>query len=310
MFPALSPRRALVAAAVAVSTFLLPGVAVAAPDPAPALTASEQREIVPAYFYPDLNKSDSQWKKMCSVAAPKSVIIMNPGSGPGKAKDPNYTNVVKYCRDRGHNVIGYVSTRYGKRNPDHVRADINNYLKWYQANGIFLDEMNNNADAPAFGDNPNAGVRKKVKDYYSRLSAHIRLHAADPLGPSQMVVGNPGDVSQAQGPWAFGVVDILVVFEGTAAKYTKWAQPTWVYPGTNRAHAYRFAHLVHGVRSVPVSQEGAIRDRSRKLHAGYVYVTPEIEIRDASGKVTNPLWNELSRFWLTRTRVGQPAVAP
>ncbi|MFE4834899.1 spherulation-specific family 4 protein [Arthrobacter sp. NPDC056691] len=302
---------AFVAVTAAAISLCLATPAVAATDPAPPLTSAEQRELVPAYFYPRVNPNDGivdQWERMCSVAKGKSIIVMNPNSGPGVKVDSNYTAAVKYCRDRGHKVVGYVYTNYGQRDPQGVRDDVDKYLRQYEADGIFLDEMNNYAQRAAFG-----GMTSR--SYYSAISKYVRTHGADPVGPAQMVIANPGDVSQEQGPWAIDpnynsgqkVVDVLVVFEGTAAKYSTWAQPTWVYQGTDRVQAYRFAQLVHSARAIPRSQEQSLLELSRNRHAGYVYVTPEVEIKDAGGHVTNPLWNELSPYWFNRIL---PPVAP
>jgi hypothetical protein len=299
MFHTNVPRRAFLVLTTGAITLLASNAAIAAPDPTPPLTSTEQRDIVPAYFYPDLDSPGSQWKKMCETAATGSIIIMNPDSGPGKKVNPDYIKAISYCQGRGHKVIGYVHTDYGKRSLTKVTSEIDNYLKWYEADGIFLDEMNNNADDPTLDKNPIDNTTMNVKNYYSFLSQFIRQHTADPSGPSQTIVGNPGDVSEQQGPWAFEAVDVLVVFEGTAAKYSTWVQPHWAYPGTHRQHAYRLAHLVHGVSSQSSSGHSAVLARSQHNHAGYVYLTPEVEIRDTSGTLIDPLWNELSPFWFS-----------
>lgn len=305
-------RTAHVTAAVAASS-MLPEFPEAAPDPAPPLASSEQRELVPAYFYPDLgipqspgNPIPGEWQKMCDVAKRGSIIIANEHNGdrdqPGAVANPDYQKAVVHCQKKGYKVVSYVATTYGTKARDKLETQVRNQMSWYKPNGIFLDEMNYSKGEAASGGT--------VKDYYTWISGIIRQGPANPDGSAKMVIGNPGNVSESQGDWALvrqagapPVVDILVVFEGFAKDYKTWPQPKWVYPGTDRAHAYRFAHLVHDVRDLPFSQERAMTELSRKHHAGYVYVTTEVTGTQPTDNpyTDNVLWNMLAPSWFSRS---------
>jgi Spherulation-specific family 4 len=258
------------------------------PDPGSALSPNEQRDIVPAYFRPHLHDDDdvSLWRKIAAVMKPGSIAVMNPASGPGAGED-EYVQAIDLCHfyRRQLRVIGYVSTDYGRRPLSEVVADIEAYVAHYpRLDGVFLDELNNNAQQPL----ENVGS-PNVSEYYAAVHAKVSAR------PRQIIVGNPGNVSDSQGEWAFDFVDVLVTNESQAAAYLAWNQPDWVYPGTDRDHAYRNAHLVHGVprsifRAAP-SQEKRVWAASRARHAGYVYVTDETappEVR---------LWDRLPKSW-------------
>lgn len=304
-------------------TALLAGKAVgmsrfvpAAGDPAPPLTAAEQRDLVPAYFFPDLgadqdNPTEGQWTKMCHVANPGSIIIANDHNGDrdfeGAVADPEYVRAVEHCQNRGYKVVSYVATTYGEKPRGKLKIQVRNQLEWYQPDGIFLDEMLYYSQRPADG--------VSAKEYYTEISKVIRSGPRNSDGSVKMVIGNPGNVIEEQGDWALRrppwwslfrkhpVLDILIAVEKEAADYKNWPQPNWLYPGNDRARAYRFAHMVHGANSIPVSDEHevAIAELSREHHAGYVYVTTEEEGTDATDPHRDPiLWNELAPSWFSR----------
>lgn len=260
------------------------------PDPGPALSANEQRDIVPAYFGPHLSEDGSLWRKMAAVMKPGSIAIMNPNSGPGTACDEQYEQVIDlfHFYRRGLRVIGYLSTDYGRRLFGDVIADIDAYACWYpRLDGFFIDEFNNNAQQRL----ENVGS-SSVSDYYTAI--HVKVSER----PRQILVGNPGNVSDSQGDWAFDVVDVLVTHENQVATYLAWDQPNWVYPRTDRDHSYRNAHLVHGVQrsvvSAAPSQERRVLAASRARHAGYIFSTDEAAPPEAR------LWDRLPASWGNR----------
>lgn len=305
---------AISAVAAVVSSTVLPATTlVAAPDPAPPLSSTEQRDLVPAYFYPDFglpvsssNPVANEWQKMCDVAKPESIIVANHDDGDAKAADPAYQKAVLHCQMKGLKVVSYVFTSRGDKPRAELAQQVRNQMAWYKPDGIFLDEMN-------YDSNERLDEGGTVKTYYAAISDIIRSGPRNRDGSLKIVIGNPGDVSEKQGDWGlrpptrwgiFPIIDVLVVFEGTASKYKTWPQPTWVYPGPRqtRARAYRFAHIVHTVREFPFSEERAITDLSRRNHAGYVYVTTESE---GTQPPSNPhadsvMWNMLAPSWFRR----------
>lgn len=312
MFGIPNPRTVLLASNAAGMSTLLPAV----PDPAPPLTPAEQRDLVPAYFYPDLGTdidtpADGDWKKMCDVARPGSIIIANHDSGEGGAPDTNYEVAVQYCQNRGFKVMSYVATTYGQKPWSTLDRQVQNQMSWYKPDGIFLDEMMYFSDQLVAGETETA-QQVTSKTYYTRISNIIRSGPRNRDGSVKMVIGNPGNVIEEQGDWGLRkppwwwplrkhpVLDILVVVEKKAVEYKTWPQPSWVYPGNARARAYKFAHMVHTVKGFPVSEESAIGQLSRQHHAGYVYLTTEVEGTSTDPHSDPVLWNELSPSWFSR----------
>lgn len=258
------------------------------------------------------NPIAGEWQKMCDVAKPKSIIIANDHNGDRDSSsdvaEPAYQKAVQHCQKKGLKVVSYVATTYGTKARAKLAKQVRNQMSWYNPDGIFLDEMKYTSGAAAAGGT--------VKGYYTAISHIIRRGPRNRDGSIKMVIGNPGDVTEAQGDWGlrrqgirlFPVVDILVVFEGPASKYKTWRQPAWVYPATDRARAFRFAHMIHTVRNIPFPEERAITEISRKNHAGYAYLTSEAV---GTQPPSNPnrdsvLWNMLAPSWFTRFGLNPP----
>src|SRR5262245_51659938 len=98
--------------------------------------------VVPAYFYPGSLWSSMNW----AAGRVPLVAIMNPNSGPGTIKDPQYVAAVNSLRAAGGKVIGYVSTSYTARATNAVKTDIDSYFSFYTVDGIFLDEFTNDSN--------------------------------------------------------------------------------------------------------------------------------------------------------------------
>jgi len=215
----------------------------------PACRGSEVELLVPAYFYPT-DAPGGDWQRLAASAAKVSVTaILNPDSGPGPRADPAYVRAVSAFRKAGGRVIGYVHTSYGKRAAAAVMGDINAYLKFYQIDGVFIDEM---ADA----DDPT------LRAYYASVYAHVKRANAD-----LRVVGNPGATTKEQGVYLTDrTADALVIFEGTDAQYPKFRP----FPWTRNYPASRIGQIIHGV---PAGQLKQVFTRAHGLGAGLVYVT-------------------------------------
>jgi hypothetical protein len=257
------------------------------------LTEAEQRNLVPAYFYPDYSHQNSRWQRLVDNAKPGSLVVINPHSGPGSARDVNYVHAIDDCRARGLKVLGYISTGRGNvplrptypwilgRRTKNVVEQIDAYRSWYpKLAGVFLDEMNNNAQDRAIERRGFFTHYTTVEQYHAGLKAEVRKRT------QQTIVGNPREVSESQGDWAFGAVDVLVVQQSGESEYLSWTPPSWVYPGTSRSQAFRIAHLVHGV-----TDEREVAETSRARHAGYVYITDG---------TPDQLGNELPSSWRLR----------
>ena len=101
------------------------------------------------------------------------VIIVNPDSGPGKVRRPNFARVIDQAKEKGFTVIGYVSTRYAKRPAEEVKEDVDRWVRLYPGvQGIFFDEQASAADRV---------------DYYAALYEYARKQRG-----LRLVVSNPG----------------------------------------------------------------------------------------------------------------------
>lgn len=218
-------------------------------------TTTDQRLLWPGYVYPSVWDPATPWLKVGREAQDGfdhtgSILVMNPASGPGAAVVGDWTVAVNSARNLGHKVVGYAHTSYAARAVADVQAEVDAYYTWYGVDGIFVDEMSNNAaDA----------------SYYRGLYAYIHTKPGDHL-----VVGNPG--ASATTAWQVTApksADLLVNFEGTAAAYAVWTPPAWTasYP------AATFAHLVHACAVVDLPTVVA---RSRTTRAAYRYVTDDV----------------------------------
>ena len=82
------------------------------------------------------------WDELCAAAHSINIrAILNPASGPGSRRDPNYAAVVQQFRAAGGRVLGYVHTSYGAREIGSVKSDIEAYIDLYDIDGFFVDEM-------------------------------------------------------------------------------------------------------------------------------------------------------------------------
>jgi hypothetical protein len=210
------------------------------PGKAPAGGASASGVIIPLYSYPGSSWNAIIQQKVAYPSVPITVIV-NPSSGPGASKDPNYVTWINDLRSAGVNVFGYVYTSYGARSASSVAADINTYKAWYGVNGIFLDEMSNVAGH---------------ESYYSALTSY-----AHSLGLNT-VVGNPG----AAVPNSYiGAVDVIVIYENAGI-------PSASALGTSTMGLSKsgFATMSYGVSSLTSSSVSAVAS-----YAGYVFITDE-----------------------------------
>lgn len=295
-------------------------------DPQSPLSPSEQSDLVPAYFRPPKAEAvpevwaQSDWGKMLRVIRLNSIVVINPASGPfippvdvvAGLIDDYYREAITRSHRRGVKVLGYVPTGRGKVPLVKAIRDVDEYRTLFRnLDGFFLDEMNNNAEEPAVRAIVVHGLLPTipVSSYCGELRDHIRAGA-----PDQTIVGNPGDVTEAQTGWAIvesdPVVDVLVVKEDEARAYISWLQPSWAYPGTSQMDAYRIAHLVHHVQDSRLSrpsQEHRISALSRERHAGFVYITDDTgHPPTLEGKLV--LWRKIPNSWTNRAPRPDPVL--
>jgi hypothetical protein len=231
--------------------------AASAPKPAgPAV-----RVLVPAYFYP-AGPGREAWDRLTAAASrAKIVAIANPATGPGKAADPNYRDVIERAVTAGVQVLGYVNTDYGRRPRAEAEADVKQWVALYpRIQGIFFDLQPSGPE--------------KV-DYHADLRKYVQS-----LIPKGLVVTNPGTTC-AEEYVGRKATDVVCLFENREG-FGQFQFPAWTarYPRSHFAVlAYRVKEPALMVRYVQRAVQGG---------AGYVYVT------DADGD--NP-WDRLPAYW-------------
>ena len=243
-------------------------------SPAVGVGAEDQRQLIPAYVFPTGGATAANpWHQLCSRMTSGSIIVMNPGSGPGGQVQEPYTEAMGYCRARPRKqlVLGYVYTSYTARPLADVIADIDTWYRLYpRLDGIFVDEM------ASFPHGTGTAEGLSAKDYYARIYSHTRRKSAH---HGELVVVNPGVTATT--PWQLDVSDKVVVFEGDRAAYAKWTPEPWV----TRRPADQIVQLVH---STPSSRRHHVCQLSRARNAGYVDVTDDVMI--------NP-WDTVPGYW-------------
>ena len=186
--------------------------------------------LMPAYLHPE------QLEQLVELGTLPRLIVFNPASGPGAARNPEYVRALAAARAAGSQILGYVPTTWGARPAAEVDADVSRYRRWYAVDGVFFDEA---ASAPA------------TLDHYAALSRHSRAAGA------KLVVLNPG-VVPALG--YFDVADIVVTFEGPYTAYPEQRSASGIDPSQT-------AHLIYGA-----TREQALEALRSEPAAGYVYI--------------------------------------
>jgi hypothetical protein len=232
------------------------------------------RLLIPAYIYP-AEKGLAEWDRIIdSPAAAATVVIANPGSGPGKAPDANYVRVLKRAHERGVTAIGYVSTKYAHRPVDEVKGDVDRWLRFYpDTQGIFFDEQASSVDRVG---------------YYVELYKYV--HEKRSLA---LVVTNPG-TECAEEYLSRPAADVACVIE-TPKGFKDYVHPAWA----NRYPAGRFAALICSVATTGQMQE--VAREARKNHIGYCFITDADE--------PDP-WDRLPHYWDAEVRAAGKDGAP
>jgi hypothetical protein len=256
-------RRARTLGAVLLAAGSLASLAMS--EPAHAQSTKALELVVPAYF--DAQSDPSDWNALATSAATvHTTAILNPDNGPGKKADSAYFAAIAKVHASGGKVIGYISTKSGKRALSAVIQDINLYTQMYQVDGFFIDEMTN--------DSKTAHVQfyQSIYNYIKGLSANYQ------------VTGNPG-TTVPEIYASLPVADQLVVFEDNAKAYTKFKPAAW-------QSSYPVSRFVHMVYNVPAASLPSVVQFAAANGAGGIYVT--------SLTLPNP-YAKLPSYWATET---------
>lgn len=244
-----------------------------APTPTPS-TLPCVSIAVPAYFSTlsiwKTAVADSPWNSKVS-----RIMILNPNSGPGTAADPNNVTLVTTVHNAGGKVYGYVPTGYGADAIATVETQIQEYISWYGVDGIFLDEVSENAN--------------EVVPYYQPLANFITSRIS---GGGVML--NPGlypDASYAAITVPSTSTLKIVVFEHD---YTTFTGETAIPPGWSAA--YPSSMFVDIVYATPTANVANALSLAVQRNVGTVYITDQ--------DLPNP-YTTLPAYWPTLTQSTQ-----
>jgi hypothetical protein len=225
--------------------------------------------LLPLYIYPNWYDRDKYlWKQVAAAAKKVPIVaIINPNNGPDNAPpNTDYQQGIKDLRQAGVKIVGYVATNYTKRELSAVTTDIDLYIKYFNVDGIFIDES--------------ANTQEKLS-YYHKIYKHIKARSS-----RYQVILNPGtDITESyiQEP----VADVLVIFENYQKVWSRYNPPAYV---RNYASEH-FAALVHTVAADRQSIKNTL-DRAVAHKFGYIYIT-----NDSVDTANNNPWDTLPSYW-------------
>lgn len=229
---------------------------------------SKLKILIPLYIYPNWYERDKYiWKQVASAGKKVPIVaIINPNNGPD-SKSPNvdYQQGLKDLHQSGVKIVGYVHSGYGKRDLSLVKADIDLYLKYFNVDGIFVDET--------------ASSKDKL-EYYNQIYKHIKSQPK-----SLQVIINPGtdlDESYIKKP----VADVAVIFENEQKVWSKYHPPVY----TKHYSSQHFAALIHTTANSQLMK--TTLDRAANSNFGYVYIT-----NDSTNSPNHNPWDTLPSYW-------------
>jgi hypothetical protein len=226
------------------------------------------RLLIPLYIYPSHYNPDTYvWTKVAAAQSRVPItVVINPNNGPDQAPpNADYAKGLDDLRSANVTLLGYISTRYGDRNIDEVKAEIDLYDTYYNINGIFLDEAASNANQ---------------LNYYQELCDYI--HTKSNLAQVILNQGTHPDERYLQLPAA----NTLIIFENSASAWD--GEQPLAY--ADRYAADRFAALIHSAPTVKDMQ--ASIDLAVERNIRYVYITD-----DRSDDADQNPWNQLPSYW-------------
>lgn len=230
--------------------------------------------VVPLFQYPYRDRPDGMWstlarEKSLNPEVPFAVVI-NPHSGPGVWKDPNYVRGIEELSDSGvEYILGYIPTNWarGTKSVEDIKAMMDSYRTWYpDVNGIMFDEVNSKADEIRF---------------YSELVSYARGSGFE------YVIGNPGTRIAEE---YIELFDYLIIYEHRVLPSVSQLQDNTHYP---RFYPEKFGFVVKNVAELDLGYIDQVRE-----YVGFLYMTNDIE-KDSDRNPYNTLphyFGDLVRF--------------
>lgn len=95
------------------------------------------RLLAPAYGYPGTERG--LWDGLAAAAAHLGHVIINPGSGPGHLRDPEWVQQVRRLEGLGVPLLGYLDLAYARKPLDRLTREATVWRRWYGLVDFFLD---------------------------------------------------------------------------------------------------------------------------------------------------------------------------
>jgi Spherulation-specific family 4 len=227
--------------------------------------------LLPLYSYPNwYDREKYLWKQVAAAAQRVPIVaIINPNNGPDRSPpNADYQHGIKDLQQANVKTIGYVRSNYGKRSLKAVKADIDLYFKYFNVDGIFIDES--------------ASASDKL-EYYQQLYKHIKSQS-----DRYQVIVNPG-TNADEGYVSQSVADVVVMFENQQRQWNHYHPPAYLkkYPPQH------FAALIHSTANSRLMK--TTLDRAAKERFGYIYIT-----NDSTETANNNPWDTLPIYWHTQ----------
>ena len=208
--------------------------------------------LIPLYLYPADIHTNKIYNRLIDLKQRYETVpmwvILNPASGPGT--DVDDTKAIDRLQGAGCVILGYVSTRYGKRPAQDVQADVDAWLKMYpRTQGVFFDEM--------IYEDTEAGTK-----YQSALNTYAHDAGCWPT------VANPGADTPGR-YFAADAADVIVIHEGD--NWPDEARLKGDYFGGNSDYPpFTRAVLVHSLAKFDPQPLAMVRKYAR-----WIYVTED-----------------------------------
>jgi hypothetical protein len=95
------------------------------------------RLLVPAYGYPGTERA--LWDAIADAGPAVGHVIINPGSGPGRVRDPAWVSEVRRLDSLGIPMLGYLDLAYARKPLEVLVSEAATWRRWYGMLGYFLD---------------------------------------------------------------------------------------------------------------------------------------------------------------------------
>lgn len=233
-----------------------------------ATISSMPKILLPLYIYPNWYEPESYvWSNVVSAAGQVPITaIINPYNGPnGRSPNEDYQRGLTDLKKTNITLIGYVYTLYGDRPIAEVKRDIDLYDRYYDLDGIFLDETASNAGQ---------------LDYYRELYNYIKAK-----GDRYRVIINPGTHTDEK-YLALPAADTAVIFENYPQAWSQYLPQDYV----RNYQPERFVSLIHSVANAADMKQYI--DEAIAYNIGYIYVTDDSPDSDDGDP-----WNSLPSYW-------------